>query len=291
MKLFIITGLSGSGKSIAIRQLEDQGYFCLDNLPISFLLPVTEHLRAQGTEKIAVAIDARSETKQNEVQHVLKELHQSDINVRILFLTATTPELIRRFSETRRSHPLTHKHPRLSLEKAIGLERDLLSSILDSSLVLDTTNLKPNVLRKWIQEYTQLDAPQLTVTIESFAYKMGVPNAADLVLDARCLPNPYYNRNLRYLTGKDEPVQNFLKNDKTVQQFLSDILQLLEKWLPLYQAQDRNYFTIAVGCTGGQHRSVFIARQIYHALQHWPQLQLSIHHRSIENGTTLQQTL
>lgn len=290
MKLFIITGLSGSGKSIAIRQLEDQGFFCLDNLPISFLIPVIKSLQAQGTEKIAVAIDARSESKQNEVQYVLKTLQKNDVNVRILFLTATTPELIRRFSETRRSHPLTHKYPNLSLEKAINLERELLSPILEHSLVLDTTNLKANILRKWIQDYTANDAAQLTVTIESFAYKMGIPSAADLVFDARCLPNPYYDIHLRYLTGKDTPVQKFLDNDSKTQHYLQDILHLITKWLPLYQEQDRNYLTIAVGCTGGQHRSVYIARKIYCTLKNNTQLQVSIHHRSIENGTTLQQT-
>ncbi len=265
MRLIIVTGLSGSGKSIAIRQLEDSGYYCLDNLPIDFLESIVEHLRTHGLNRIAVAVDARSQTKLDNARDVLGNLRQSGYDVRVLFLTASTPELVQRFSETRRRHPLTMpggESDALTLSEAISKEREILAPASLMAHVMDTTGLMANTLRDWVRQFA--DAPQslMTLAFESFAFKHGLPVAADLVFDVRNLPNPYYDKSLRPLTGLDAPVATFLDHCEDAQAMLDDITAFLKRWLPSYERQNRHYLTVAIGCTGGQHRSVYIAQTL-----------------------------
>ena len=205
MQLTLVTGLSGSGKSIAIRQLEDSGCYCIDNLPAEFLLPVAESLAASGTRSAAVAIDARSHATFEGTLKTLDTLKGKGFDIRVLFLTASSAELVRRFSETRRRHPLSthaqHLAQEVTLQEAIGKERELLEPVAAIAHVMDTTGLLPSQLRRWVQQFIGEPEAKLTLTFESFAYKNGIPVVADLVFDVRCLPNPYYVPALRPLTG------------------------------------------------------------------------------------------
>lgn len=266
MQLIIVTGMSGSGKSIAIRQLEDCGYYCVDNLPASFLLPVAKDLEEHGVKQAAVAIDARSQSNFEHSVEALRQLEHAGFDVRVLFLTASTPELVQRFSETRRRHPLSaqaESHDEIvTLQEAICRERDILSPITEGAAIMDTTGLLPAQLRNWVKEFAGLPQAKMTLAFESFAFKHGLPVAADLVFDVRCLPNPYYTVALRPLTGKDEPVAEFLRACPDVIRMVDDIAGFIERWLPAYINQNRHYLTVAVGCTGGQHRSVYVAEEL-----------------------------
>ena len=231
MQLIIVTGMSGGGKSIAIRQLEDCGYYCIDNLPAAFLLPVAQDLRTHGIKSAAVAIDARSQSTFDGSLKAIRQLEEAGFDVRILFLTASDQELVKRFSETRRRHPLS----------TLAASRDQLVTL---------------------QEFVGQPQAMMTLTFESFAFKHGLPVASDLVFDVRCLPNPYYDPALRPLTGRDKPVADYLRTFPTVINMVDDIEGFIRKWLPAYIAQNRHYLTVAVGCTGGQHRSVFVAEEL-----------------------------
>jgi UPF0042 nucleotide-binding protein len=265
-QLIIVTGLSGSGKSIAIRQLEDSGYYCLDNLPADFLQSVVAHLAQHGLKKLAVSIDARSQVNLETARSAMQQLAGAGCDVRVLFLTASTPELVRRFSETRRRHPLTGPQEDGSADRtlndAISLERELLAPATQYAHVIDTTGLLPNTLRDWVRTFAQAEQSMMTLAFESFAFKNGIPVAADLVFDVRNLPNPYYDPQLRPLTGLDAPVADYLAQFENVREMIADIEQFLAKWLPSYEAQNRHYLTIAIGCTGGQHRSVYVANTL-----------------------------
>ena len=266
MQLIIVTGMSGSGKSIAIRQLEDCGYYCVDNLPASFLLPVAKDLEEHGVKQAAVAIDARSQSNFEHTVDALRQLGHAGFDVRILFLTASTPELVQRFSETRRRHPLSaqaeSRDEIVTLQEAIRRERDILSPITEGAAIMDTTGLLPAQLRNWVKEFAGLPQAKVTLAFESFGFKHGLPVAADLVFDVRCLPNPYYTAALRPLTGKDEPVAQFLRACPDVNRMVDDIAGFIERWLPAYINQNRHYLTVAIGCTGGQHRSVYVAEEL-----------------------------
>lgn len=266
MQLIIVTGMSGSGKSIAIRQLEDCGYYCVDNLPASFLLPVAKDLEEHGVKQAAVAIDARSQSNFEHTVDALRQLGHAGFDVRILFLTASTPELVQRFSETRRRHPLSaqaeSRDEIVTLQEAIRRERDILSPITEGAAIMDTTGLLPAQLRNWVKEFAGLPQAKMTLAFESFGFKHGLPVAADLVFDVRCLPNPYYTAALRPLTGKDEPVAQFLRACPDVNRMVDDIAGFIERWLPAYINQNRHYLTVAIGCTGGQHRSVYVAEEL-----------------------------
>ncbi len=266
MKLIIVTGLSGSGKSVAIRQLEDSGYYCIDNLPLSFILPVAKYLQ-QSQEYVAFAVDARSDFEGYAPEKLIEELNaQKDWDVRVLFLTASTQELIQRFSETRRRHPLTLRFSsgkeKVTLAEVITKERELLEPYSVQAHVIDTTHLQSNTLRTWVKEFADAPHADLSLTFESFGYKHGIPIAADLVFDVRNLPNPYYDTQLRPLTGQDQAIIEFMQNQPMVCDMVKDITQFIEKWLPSYQATNRHYLTIAIGCTGGQHRSVYVAETL-----------------------------
>lgn len=266
MQLIIVTGLSGGGKSIAIRQLEDSGFYCIDNLPAEFLLPVARSLEASGTRAAAVAIDARSHATFETAFASLSELEKLGVDARVLYLTASNEELVRRFSETRRRHPLStlaeHQGRDLTLNEAIANERSLLAPVADIAHVLDTSRLLPSQLRRWVQQFVGMPEAKLTLTFESFGYKRGLPFASDLVFDVRCLPNPYYSPALRPLTGLDAPVADFLAAEPLVGEMIDDIARFIDKWLPRYRAQNRHYLTVCIGCTGGQHRSVYVAESL-----------------------------
>lgn len=266
MRLVIVTGLSGSGKSVAIRQLEDIGYYCIDNLPIPFIASVANNL-AQTQKYVAFAVDSRSDFDAGfNTKTLFDKLEQQGWDVRILYLTASTTELIQRFSETRRRHPLTIRlstpEHEITLAEAIEHERDLLEPWATLAHVVDTTNLQSNTLRTWVKDFVQAPRTNLTLAFESFGFKHGLPSAADLVFDVRNLPNPYYDPALRPFTGRDQPIINYMLEQPTVKAMIDDIEAFIEKWLPSYQATNRHYLTIAIGCTGGQHRSVYVAETL-----------------------------
>lgn len=257
MNLFVISGLSGSGKSVVLHFLEDNGFYAIDNLPASLLMQTTQILQQQNISNIAVAIDARSKESIKELPPILKNFRQ----VKFLFLTADDATLMKRFSELRRRHPLSTSQKTLS--DAILEDRELTEPLQNLGLKLDTSNLKATVLRKWCREFLLLQKKgNIALLFQSFAYKHGIAQDADLVFDARCLPNPYYEKNLKHLTGKDWPVINFFQKQESVRLFCQSIATFLEKWIPFYTQDDRPYLTIAIGCTGGQHRSVFVAEHL-----------------------------
>jgi UPF0042 nucleotide-binding protein len=266
MRLVIVTGLSGSGKSVAIRQLEDSGYYCVDNLPAGFLAEVCEHLARTGHPQVAVSIDARSEVSFPDVPAMLQALRDQGHDARMLFLTAATDELVQRFSETRRQHPMALRRapgaPEPTLTEAIESERELLEPLVSAAHVVDTSGLHPNTLRDWVRQFTDAERGTLTLAFESFAFKHGVPVAADLVFDVRNLPNPHYDPDLRPLTGQDAPVADFLQRTPEARQMIRDIGDFVARWLPGYRAQNRHYLTVAIGCTGGRHRSVYVVEEL-----------------------------
>ena len=291
MRVFIISGLSGSGKSIAIKQLEDSGVFCIDNLPASFLIPVVLDLRNKNIGAAAIAIDARSESDFSSTLEDLQQLAVNGIEPKILFLTASTDELVQRYSETRRRHPLAARLSNeshdtiLSLQEAIEFERHLLTPLAERSSLLDTTNLLPSQLRNWVKDFAEARHCPMTLSFESFGFKHGIPVAADLVFDVRCLPNPYYDHELRPLTGKDEPVAAFLREKTEVQDMVKDIESFIRKWLPAYIAQNRHYLTVAIGCTGGQHRSVYVAEELGRRFRE--ENGVIVRHRIVDQGAII----
>jgi UPF0042 nucleotide-binding protein len=269
MRILLITGISGSGKSIGLAALEDAGYFCVDNLPPTLLRALVETREKDGAAKLAVAVDARSALSLAELPADIRWLKQQGHDVKVLFLTAKTESLITRFSETRRSHPLSHrasedKSPtdRPTLVECIRREREMLADIEGLGQVIDTSGLSANKLRAWIKDLVGSDHTPLTLLFESFAFKYGVPLDADLVFDVRILPNPYYDLALRPLNGRDEPVIHFLDALPEAADLMGDIRQFVEKWLPSFKNDNRSYLTVAIGCTGGQHRSVYFVEHL-----------------------------
>ncbi len=259
MRLVLISGLSGSGKSVALKAMEDAGFYCVDNLPAALLPEAVEYLRLTEVQDAAVSIDARSGAGLAGLPDTLEKLRQR-VDLRVIFLTARDDELVRRFSETRRHHPLATGSR--SIEECIREERDILSRIVAISHQMDTSDLSANSLRAWIKDFLKLDTAIFTLVFESFGFKHGIPMDADLVFDVRCLPNPHYDPILRPLTGRDAPVIAFLQNHFSVQEMLEDIRAYVGKWLPAYIKDNRSYFTVGLGCTGGQHRSVYFAEAL-----------------------------
>ena len=260
MQLVLISGLSGSGKSIALNVLEDSGYYCVDNLPAQLLQQSAELLRRAGHKHVAMSIDARTGESLEQVPEYLATLKRQGVDVRVLFLDAKNDTLIRRFSETRRRHPLATGTR--TLEECLTQERDLLAPIGEIGHRIDTSELLPNKLRNWIKDLLQIRAESLMLLFESFSYKQGVPLDADLVFDVRCLPNPYYDSRLRALSGLDDPVIAFLDKEPKVGIMLEDIRRFVEAWLPAYGQDNRSSLTVAVGCTGGRHRSVYFVERL-----------------------------
>jgi len=261
MQVVLISGLSGSGKSIALNVLEDSGYYCVDNLPAPLLSDLIGHLRLEGHDLVAVAVDMRGGSSIAALPPQLRNLEAQGVLLRFVFLDARTDVLIQRFSETRRRHPLAGDD--VTLEEAIAREREALEMLASLGHHIDTSSLRPNSLRACIKEFAALDERSgLTLLFESFGFKHGIPLDADFVYDVRCLPNPHYDPVLRPLTGHDAAVIAFLESQAAVIEMLSDIRDYAEKWLPCFVRDNRSYLTIAIGCTGGQHRSVYFVEQL-----------------------------
>ncbi len=277
MQLFLISGLSGSGKSVALKTLEDAGFYCVDNLPTELLPALIDNLRQAGYVRIGVSIDVRSGGSVQQLPQHIESLKQHGLDVHLLFLDAQTDTLVKRFSETRRLHPLNDGVR--TLPECVAYERELLSEISGIGHHIDTSELGANALRAWVKEFIHLDRARLTLLFESFGFKNGLPLDADLVYDVRCLPNPHYDPLLRPLTGRDAPVIEFLERTPLAQKMYEDIRVFVESWLPSYMADNRSYLTVAIGCTGGQHRSVYLAERL---AQHFkPQQQVLVRHREL----------
>jgi UPF0042 nucleotide-binding protein len=260
MQLIVISGLSGSGKSIALNVLEDSGYYCVDNLPAHLLAGLTQSLAKEGYERVAVSIDVRSGASLSELPGILAQLRKDGVEVHIGFLDAKTDTLVKRYSETRRRHPLADD--RRTLTESIELERELLADLAALGHHVDTSDLSPNTLRQWVKDLLDLGGAGLTLLFQSFGFKHGIPLDADMVFDVRCLPNPHYDPVLRPMTGRDAPVVDFLLADANVQGMLGDIREYVDKWLPCFVRDNRSYLTVAIGCTGGRHRSVYFVEQL-----------------------------
>ncbi|TFH12452.1 MAG: RNase adapter RapZ [Nitrosomonadales bacterium] len=257
MQLIVISGLAGSGKSLALNALEDSGYYCIDNLPANLLLEVTLYFKKSGYLRIAVSIDARTRKTLHLFPKQLADLKQQEIDVRLLFLEAKTDTLVKRFSVTRRQHPLNDDH--LTLLECIQLEREILVEIKDLMHCIDTSNLSASSLCTWVRDLMCLDRSRLTLLFQSFGFKNGIPLDADMVFDVRCLPNPYYEEHLQSLTGVDDAVIEYLSEQTDVKRMFDDIKRFTNDWLPCYIRDNRSYLTVAIGCTGGRHRSVYLA--------------------------------
>jgi len=276
MRIVVLSGLSGSGKSVALKVLEDTGFYCVDNLPAALLPETVEYLRLSGVAEVAISIDARSGAGLPGLPDDLDRLRQR-MDLRVIFLTAKDATLVKRFSETRRRHPLATGDR--SLEECIRAERNMLERISSNSHLMDTSDLSANSLRAWIKDFLHLNNASFTLVFESFGFKHGIPMDADLVFDVRCLPNPHYDPGLKPLTGRDGPVIAFLQAETMVQSMLEDIHAYVAKWLPAYIKDNRNYFTVGLGCTGGQHRSVFFAETLADLFR--DQQQVLIRHREL----------
>ena len=269
MEIVLITGMSGSGKSVALHALEDAGYFCVDNLPPELLLQFVVLEQEHKANRVAIAMDVRSATSLPIVPQQLQALRDKGVAVKPLFLDATTETLVRRYSETRRKHPLSQaesghsiKDERRALVDAIELERELLADLREQAHVIDTSIIRPSQLQGYVKSLISTPAAQLTLVFESFAFKRGVPGDADFVFDVRMLPNPHYEPDLRALNGRDQPVADFLKQQRDVGKMIRHIDRFLGYWLDALARDHRSYVTVAIGCTGGQHRSVYIVEQL-----------------------------
>ncbi|MDZ7591595.1 MAG: RNase adapter RapZ [Rubrivivax sp.] len=260
-EVILVTGISGSGKSVALHALEDAGYFCVDNLPPELLRDFIRLESERFTHRVAVAVDVRTATSLPGLVPLIEQLRSEGVRIRPIFLDASTDALVRRFSETRRPHPLTAASEdgdsSRALIEAIELERELLSDLRAISTVIDTSQLRPALLRSWVRSLVGARESALTLVFESFAFKHGVPLDADYVFDVRVLPNPYYIRELRPLSGRDAPVAAYLEQQPEAMEMLAQIHAFLQRWLPAFEEDQRSYLTVALGCTGGQHRSVY----------------------------------
>jgi len=283
MNFFIVSGLSGSGKTIALQALEDLGFYCIDNLPAALLPNLAEQMQpatAGALQKAAVGIDARNRAFLADMPKNLERLRTLGIAYRIIYLEAEEPILVRRFQQTRRPHPMLDE--KTSLPEAIHLEKQLLEPLsFAAALRVDTTHTTPHELRAHIRDFARgEETTGLTLLIESFGYKHGTPLDADFVFDVRCLPNPYWQEELRRHTGLDEPVVRFLEQYDEVNALYDDIREFLERWLPRFEREDRSYLTVALGCTGGQHRSVYLANRLSRELESQG-MKIQLRHREL----------
>lgn len=277
MQLVLISGLSGSGKSIALKALEDSGYYCVDNLPGPLLEQSVELLRRAGHSRVGMSIDARTGESLHLVPKYIAALKQQGVEVRLLFLDAKNDALVRRFSETRRRHPLATGTR--TIEECVAQEREILAPVGEIGHRIDTTEMLPNTLRNWIRELLGVRAEAMMLLFESFSYKQGVPLDADLVFDVRCIPNPHYDPRLRDLTGLDPEVVAFLEKEPAVGALMQDIRRFVETWLPAYGQESRSSLTVALGCTGGKHRSVYFVERL--AAHFRKQVPVLVRHRHL----------
>jgi UPF0042 nucleotide-binding protein len=267
LELVLITGMSGSGKSVALRALEDAGYFCVDNLPPELLLSFVDLEERNARRRVAIAMDVRTATSLPLVPGHLRELVHRGVAVRPLFLDATTDTLVRRFSETRRRHPLSKTTAEAgdqhrAVVEAIELEREVLGDLRQRAHVIDTSVLRVSQLQEYVKSLLAAPLAQMTLVFESFSYKRSIPLDADYIFDVRMLPNPHYENDLRELTGLDAPVIEYLEKHQEVQDMFADIAGFLDNWMEPLARNHRSYVTVGIGCTGGQHRSVYLVEKL-----------------------------
>lgn len=260
MKLVLLTGVSGSGKSVALKALEDAGFFCVDNLPADLIPALVDFVATRREPKVAISADARAVETLARLPEIVAAERARGTDLRLVFLDANDESLVRRFSETRRPHPLASEGR--TLEEAIAEERRLLAGLAETGLRIDTSALAPSQLRGWIQDLVVADRSRLTLCVESFGFKGGVPLDADFVFDVRFLPNPHYDPQLRPLTGADPEVVAFLERETEAGVFIEEIQRFLQRWIPKFVLDQRAALTVAFGCTGGRHRSVYVANQL-----------------------------
>jgi RNase adapter protein RapZ len=289
LEVVLITGMSGSGKSVALHALEDAGYYCVDNLPPELLSAFIALERQQQARRVAIAMDVRSGVSFPLIPQQLEALRQEGVSLHSLFLDSTTDALVRRFSETRRRHPLSRQEGDVdaperhrALVQAIELERELLADLRDGADIIDTSIIRPAQLQSYIKDLIEAPQSALTLVFESFAFKRGIPLDADYVFDVRMLPNPHYVPALRPLTGRDAPVIDWLREHDEVLRMYDDIEGFLARWLDALARDHRSYVTVAIGCTGGQHRSVFLVEQLTRTFdKRWAALK---RHRELADG-------
>jgi UPF0042 nucleotide-binding protein len=280
MDLLLIGGVSGSGKSVALAALEDSGYYTVNNLPLPLLAETAAYLRRAGQARVAVGLDAKTGPGLAALPALIDTLRDAGCSVRFLYLDTRTDTLVKRFSETRRRHPFSSDTR--TLTEAIEFERGLLADVRHSARVFDTSETSAAALRAWIKDFISIDATRLTLLFESFGFKHGVPLDADLVFDVRCLPNPHYEPALQPLTGRDAPVIAFLESLPEVERMYGDIYHFVASWLPDYARDNRNYLTVAVGCTGGHHRSVYLVERLVRIFAQ--RYQVQVRHRELGNA-------
>lgn len=279
MEVIIISGLSGSGKSIALNALEDNAFYCIDNLPVTLLSNISQHLNHEHQDKVAISVDIRS-INIEKLPHVIKEIESLSIKTRLIYLESSTESIVRRFGETRRRHPLANE--KLSLADTIEKERVMLAPLAEIGYKIDTSNMSVNALKKTLNELIQLKEDHLALQFSSFGYKFGIPLDADFIFDVRCLPNPHYESDLKDLTGIDKPVADFFQNYKEVDKMYQDINHFVSEWLTAFKNDQRHSLHIAIGCTGGKHRSVYIANKLFTHFSN-PKSQVIIRHRDINH--------
>lgn len=284
MEIVLITGMSGSGKSVALHALEDAGFYCVDNLPPELLIPFAELERDQKELRVAIAIDVRSAASLPLMPSQLEVLRKLGFQVTSIYLDAASDTLLRRYSETRRRHPLSGRNAaegERALTESIEYERELLSNLRENAHIIDTSLLRAAQLQSYVKSLVSSPAAKLTLVFESFAFKRGIPLDADYVFDVRMLPNPHYESALRPMSGKDAPVQKFLQTYDEVNLMQSQIQNFLDQWLPALEKDHRNYITVVIGCTGGQHRSVYLVEKLSQRFgEHWLTLK---RHRELDS--------
>ena len=261
LDIVVIGGVSGSGKSVALGALEDAGYYTVNNLPLPLLKDLVQHLGESGFTRVGVTVDPKSGAALAMLPAVIAALRKLPARVRFIFLDAKVETLVKRFSETQRRHPLSSAER--TLREAIEFERTLVGDARDLGTLIDTSELSSHSLRAWIKDFANADPGELNITLQSFGFKHGVPLDADLVFDVRCLPNPHYEQGLASLSGRDAPVIAFLEQFPEVERMVGDIYSFVSTWLPKYRGDNRNYLTVAIGCTGGQHRSVYVVERLH----------------------------
>ena len=277
MDLLLIGGVSGSGKSVALAALEDSGYYAVNNLPLPLVAETADYLAKANRDRVAIALDVKTAPGLAGLPETIAQLASAGWNVRFLYLDAKTPTLVKRFSETRRRHPFSTDTR--TLTEAIEYERALLAEMRPLGFAFDTSDLPAAALRTWIKDFISVDATRLTLLFESFGFKHGVPLDADLVFDVRCLPNPHSEPALQAQTGRDADVVDFLEKLPEVQRMYNDIYHFVASWLPDYARDNRNYLTVAIGCTGGRHRSVYFAERLARTFS--PRYQVQTRHREL----------
>ncbi|HFC6348125.1 TPA: RNase adapter RapZ [Neisseria lactamica] len=280
MKIVLISGLSGSGKSVALRQMEDSGYFCVDNLPLEMLPAlVSYHIERADETELAVSVDVRSGIDIAQAREQIAYLRGLGHRVEVLFVEAEEGVLVRRFSETRRGHPLSNQD--MTLLESLKKEREWLFPLKEIAYCIDTSQMNAQQLRQAVRQWLKVERTGLLVILESFGFKYGVPANADFIFDMRSLPNPYYDSELRPYTGMDKPVWDYLDGQPLVQEMVGDIERFVTHWLPRLEEESRSYVTVAIGCTGGQHRSVYVVEKLARRLK--GRYELLIRHRQAQN--------